>query len=125
MTGSTALRRPAGGVYYHYTNRASAQEMSIHGMVLLGGNGLIYLTDVLYKFGWQATDRLALPEKNAELAIAVPEDILPTVEYDGVVPEWPASTGRSLRRGGGHQWIVRQAVPLQIFPWSWIELEVP
>jgi len=131
MYGYAGLRRPAGGVFYHYTTRTSAQEISIAGMILLG-KGKIYLTDVLYKFGWQATDSLALPEKNAEVAIAIPESALPTnpdaspaIEYDGVAPEWPATRGRALRRGGGHQWVVRQNILLSVFPWSWVELEVP
>jgi len=42
------------------------------GAVLPGRDGLVYLTDVLYRLGWQATDRLALPEKNAEVVIPVP-----------------------------------------------------
>ncbi len=102
------------------------------GQILPGGSGLVYLTDVLYKLGWQATDRLALPEKNAEVAIAVPDRLLPrladgssAVEYLGVVPEWPAGSGRSFRRGGGHQWVVNQAISLPVYPWSWIPLEVP
>jgi hypothetical protein len=106
--------------------------MSIAGMILLGRDGFIYLTDVLYMLGWQATDRLALPEKNAEVAIPIPVEEIPKnaigspdVEYYGMIPEFPAGRRRSFRRGGGHQWIVRQPIPLHIYPWSWIELEVP
>ena len=102
------------------------------GQIRPGGSGLIYLTDVLYRLGWQATDRLALPEKNAEVAIPIPSawlprhaDGSPAVEYAGVVPEWPSTTGRSFRRGGGHQWVVRQPIRLLVLPWSWIPLEVP
>lgn len=95
------------------------------GRILLGRDGLIYLTDVLYRLGWQATDRLALPEKNAELAIPVPLREVQGVRYLGVVPEWPAGTGRSFRRGGGHQWVVDHPIVLPVYPWSWIVLEVP
>ena len=96
------------------------------GQLLPGRTGFIYLTDVLYTLGWQATDRLGLPDKNAEVAICVAGDVLPEEpEYRGVVPELPASSGRSFRRGGGHQWTVGQPIPLRVFPWSWIDLEVP
>ena len=95
------------------------------GRILLGANGYIYLTDVLYKFGWQATDRLALPEKAAEVAIPVPLDAVPTIQYNGVVAEIPAKTGHSYRRGGGHEWIVTAPIDLPVFPWSWIPLEIP
>jgi hypothetical protein len=126
MTSSQNLQQPAAGVYYHYTTRASAQEMSMAGRILLGRAGLIYLTDVLYSIGWQATDRLALPERNAEVAIPISEaDLPPPIQYLGVVPEWPAGSGRSFRRGGGHQWVVSQPIPLRIMPWSWLELEIP
>src|SRR2546430_1606737 len=67
---SDSLPLPATGVLYHYTTRAAAQEMSIAGQLLSGFDGYIYLTDVLYTIGWQATDRLALPDKNAEAVIA-------------------------------------------------------
>ena len=120
------------GLYYHYTTRRSAQESAILGMILLGQDGKIYLTDVLYEFGWQATNRLSLPEKNAEVAVAIPENVLPqnidgspAIEYEGIIPEFPASSGRSLRRGGGHQWVVRSAIPLSNPRSVWIALEIP
>ncbi|GEM_PF-2579466 len=116
---------PAGGIFYHYTSRATSQEISISGRILPGRDGLVYLTDVLYRIGWQATDRLALPEKNAEVTIPVPLSGLEGVLYLGIVPEWVASDGRTRRRGGGHQWVVRHAILLQVYPWSWIPLEVP
>jgi hypothetical protein len=123
---------PSCGVLYHYTSRASAQEMSMAGKILPGKDGYVYLTDVLYRLGWQATDRLALPEKNAEVVIPIHIDTLPKdrnnfpdVNYMGIVPEFPCGVKRSFRRGGGHQWRVGRGIPLQIFPWSWIELECP
>ena len=127
MTTPPSFRSPAGGIYYHYTTRSSAQEMSMAGYILLGRTGRVYLTDVLYKLGWQATDRLALPEKNAELVIPIPEGSIggSSIDYQGIVPEWPAGSGRSLRRGGGHQRVATTPIQLSIFPWSWIELEVP
>ena len=98
------------------------------GRILPARDGYVYLTDVLYRLGWQATDRLALPEKIAEVAIPIP--MRNTVEtgrlaYLGIVPEWPASTGYSFRRGGGHQWVVSSPIDLPVYPWSWIALEVP
>ena len=73
------------------------------GSILPGRNGLIYLTDILYRLGWQATDRLALPNQNAELAIPIHESALTNApEYLGVIPVMPYRTGRALRRGGGH-----------------------
>ena len=123
---------PAGGIFYHYTSRVAAQEMSIAGQILPGRDGLIYLTDVLYRLGWHATDRLALPERNAEMAIAIPyadiparEDGAPAVEYRGVVQPVPAAPGRAFRRGGGLEWVVRQPIPLRVMPWSWTVLEAP
>jgi hypothetical protein len=132
MTSFSPLPPPAGGIFNHYTSRAAAREMSMAGQILLGRDGVIYLTDVLYRLGWQATDRLALPENNAEVVIPIPyadlprnPDGSPAVEYRGVVPEWPSGSGRSFRRGGGQQWIVRQPIPLRIMPWSWVILEMP
>jgi hypothetical protein len=126
VTTQASFQMPPTGVLYHYTTRASAQEMSIAGRILPGRAGLIYLTDVLYTLGWQATDSLGLPDKNAEVAIPIPSDaFVENPEYEGIVPEFPESSGRSFRRGGGHQWTVRQPIPLRVFPWSWIELEVP
>jgi hypothetical protein len=123
---------PAGGVFYHYTSRAAAQEMSISGQILPGRDGAIYLTDVLYRLGWHATDHLALPDRNAEIAIAIPftdvpadSDGRPAIEYRGVVQPVLATPGRAFRRGGGHEWVVRQAIPLRPMPWSWIALEAP
>ena len=118
---------PASQVLYHYTTRAIAQEISMAGRITAGRSGLVYLTDVLFRLGWQATDYLALPEKVAEIAIPVPVRIL-TKEvpaYYGQVQEWTDATGRSMRRGGGHQWAVGGPIPLEVFPWSWIELEAP
>ena len=77
MTSQPVFEAPATGVLYHYTARGLAQEMSMAGQIIPGQDGLIYLTDVLYKLGWQATDRLALPEKNAEVAIPIPYQALP------------------------------------------------
>jgi hypothetical protein len=132
MVSGSSLLPPPGGIFYHYTSRAAAQEMSIAGLILPGRDGNIYLTDVLYKLGWHATDRLALPEKNAEIAVAIPfadlpklRDGSPAVEYLGIVQLWPSAPGRALRRGGGHEWVVRQPIPLRIMPWSWTVLEWP
>src|SRR5581483_9691417 len=105
-----AFATPPGGVFYHYTSRSAAQELSIAGRILPGRDGLVYLTDVLYRIGWQATDRLALPEKHAEVAVPVPEAGLDGLRYLGIVPAWPASPGRAFRRGGGHQWVVAHAI---------------
>ena len=78
---------------------------------------------MLYRFGWQATDRLALPHKNAEVTIPVkPEDIPVWV---GVVPVWSSPRDLLLRRGGGQQWVVSGPVPVELYPWTWIELDVP
>lgn len=132
MTTYLPFPSPAGGIFYHYTSRVAAQEMSIAGQILPGRDGLVYLTDVLYRAGWQATDRLALPERNAEVAIAIPYadlprdgDGLPAIEYRGVVQPVPATPGRAYRRGGGHEWVVRRAIPLRVMPWSWTVLEAP
>lgn len=97
------------------------------GRLTPGASGCIYLTDVVFRFGWQATDYLALPGKNAEVAIPVPTSALPSlaVFYLGLIPEWPAQNGRSIRRGGGHQWIVTQPLSLNVMPWTWVDLEVP
>lgn len=100
------------------------------GQILPGRDGLIYLTDILYKLGWHATDRLALPGKNAELAIpisfqALNEAVAHSVSYDALVPPMGASQGRSFRRGGGHQWTMAGPIPLPVYPWSWIELDAP
>jgi hypothetical protein len=132
MVSTPPLLPPAGGIFYHYTTRSAAQEMSISGLILPGRDGVIYLTDVLYKLGWHATDRLALPETNAEVAIAIPyvdlprhEDGTPAIEYRGVVQPWPAAPGRAYRRGGGQEWVVRQSILLHVMPWSWTVLEAP
>src|SRR2546429_8954 len=117
---SGSLPLPATGVLYHYTTRASAQEMSIAGQLLPGMDGYIYLTDVLYTIGWQATDRLALPDKNAELVIALPLESLPrdgdgapAIQYRGLVPPLPPPPGvrRTPRRGGAHQWVIAGSIP--------------
>ncbi|MGH2585890.1 MAG: hypothetical protein ACRDJE_13335 [Dehalococcoidia bacterium] len=133
MTTGFPFLPPAGGIFYHYTSRAAAQEMSIAGQIVPGASGVIYLTDVLYRLGWHATDHLALPERSAEVAIAIPyADLpkdsggLPAVEYRGVVQTVPAAPGRrALRRGGGHEWVVHQPIPLRAMPWSWTVLEAP
>ena len=72
------------------------------GSILPGSNGLIYLTDVLYRLGWQATDRLGLPNQNAELAIPIHESAMTDApaQYAGVVPVVAYRPGRALRRGG-------------------------
>ena len=87
---------PSGAIYYHYTSRELAQEISISGLILPSSDGLVYLTDVLYTIGWQATDRLALPRTRAEVAIPV------KIERDavlvGTIPPWPPSQDSSGRR---------------------------
>jgi hypothetical protein len=126
VTTEAVFVAPATGVYYHYTSRSSAQEMSMAGQILLGRDGLIYLTDVLYRLGWQATDRLALPEKNAEVVLPIPSEVLPEpAQYRGLVPSVPTASGRSFRRGGGHQWVVTRPIRISILPWSWMPLEIP
>ncbi len=129
---SQSYEPSVAGLYYHYTTRVSAQESAILGRLLLGEDGKIYLTDVLYDYGWQATNRLSLPDKNAEVAVAIPENALPrksdgspAIEYEGIIPEFPSSPGRSMRRGGGHQWVVRNAIPLSNPATVWIGLEIP
>jgi len=114
-------------VLYHYTTRAWAQEISMPGQISPSPSGRVYLTDVLFKLGWQATDYLALPDRNAEVAIPVLADVLDmsSITYLGLVPEIPARNGRSLRRGGGHQWVYPYPIPVSVLPWSWTELEVP
>lgn len=114
---------PSGEIYYHYTSRALAQEISISGVILPSSNGLLYLTDVLYTIGWQATDRLALPTTKAE--VAIPVRIERDVVLVGTVPPWPRSQDSAFRRGGGRQWVVSYAIPVEPYPWSWIELEAP
>lgn len=91
------------------------------------GDGFVYLTDALYRFGWQATDRLALPTNYAEVAVPILATELRDrdVEYRGLVKYWPYGVGQRFRRGGGHQWIVKGSIVLSIMPWSWILLEVP
>ena len=42
-------RPPAGAIFYHYTSRVAAQEMSITGRILPGRDCIIYLTDMLYR----------------------------------------------------------------------------
>jgi len=114
---------PSGAIYYHYTSREMAQEISISGLILPSSDGLVYLTDVLYTIGWQATDRLALPNTQAEIAIPV------KIENDavlvGTIPPWPPSQDSAFRRGGGRQWVVSYPIPIEPYPWSWIELEAP
>ena len=121
--GSTESIRPPGDIYYHYTSRESAQEISISGLIYPSGNGLIYLTDVLYRFGWQATDRLALPVKNAE--VAIPVKIEESTVWLGIVPSWGSPQNPPFRRGGGQQWVVAGSISVEPYPWTWIELEVP
>ena len=121
--GSTESIRPPGNIYYHYTSRESAQEISISGVIFPSSNGLVYLTDVLYRFGWQATDRLALPYKNAE--VAIPVKIEEYAVWSGVVPVWAPSQTPLFRRGGGQQWVVAGPIPVEPYPWTWIEMEVP
>jgi hypothetical protein len=121
----TSFPSPAAGVYYHYTTRHAAQDISISGEIRPGRDGLIYLTDVLYRLGWQATDYLALPSSRAEIALAIPVQSLMDVEYWGVVPIFPSSTGEVFRRGGAHQWVVSKVVKIPVYPWSWLPLEMP
>jgi hypothetical protein len=127
MTTTVLPRRTLPDVLYHYTTRAWAQEISMAGQISLGSSGKIYLTDVLFKLGWQATDYLALPERNAELVIPILTEPLEAryIQYLGLVPEIPARNGRSLRRGGGHEWVYTQPIPVSVVPWTWIGLEVP
>lgn len=119
-------------MFYHYTTRLAAQEISIAGMIAPGRSGAIYVTDVLYRIGWQATDRLALPQRSAEVVFVVPYHDLPRtddgrvgVEYVGIVGPWLEDIGRSYRRGGGHEWVVRRPIPLRSGTGSWFSLEVP
>lgn len=97
------------------------------GQISPGPSGRVYLTDVLFRLGWQATDYLALPDKNAEVAIPILTDTLigRWIDYLGLIPEIPGRSGRSMRRGGGHQWVYTQRIPVSVLPWSWIGLEVP
>jgi len=92
MTAGFPLLPPAGGIFYHYTSRAAAQEMSI------------------------AIPYADLPKDS---------DGLPAAEYRGVVQTVLAVRGRALRRGGGHEWVVHQPIPLHAMPWSWTVLEAP
>lgn len=115
--------RPSGEIYYHYTSRQAAQEISISGLILPSSDGLVYLTDVLYRFGWQATDRLALPSSNAE--VAIPVKIEEYVVWTGVVPTWGLPQVPLYRRGGGQQWVVDRPIPVDPYPWTWIYLEIP
>lgn len=114
---------PSGEIYYHYTSRELAQEISISGLILPSSNGLVYLTDVLYTIGWQATDRLALPNTKAE--VAIPVRIERGAVLVGAVPPWAPSQGSIFRRGGGRQWVVNYPVPVDPYPWTWMELEAP
>jgi len=132
MVAPPPLQPPAGGIFYHFTDRVAAQEISIAGQIRPGREGVIYLTDVLYRLGWHATDRLALPDRNAEVAIAIPYADLPknadgvaAVEYLGIVQPWFSVAGRAFRRGGGQEWVVRQPITLRAMPWSWTLLEAP
>ena len=94
MSLGASFSPPGTGVYYHYTTRASAQEMSIAGRILPGRGGCIFLTDVLYQIGWQATDRLGLPNKNAEVVIAIPESAFSSPpRYLGIVQPYPLGKG--------------------------------
>ena len=90
---------PSGEIYYHYTSRELAQEISIAGVIIPSSDGLVYLTDVLYTIGWQATDRLALPETTAE--VAIPVKIESDAVLVGTIPPWPPSQDSAFRRGGG------------------------
>ena len=121
--GSLESVRPPGDIYYHYTSRESAQEISISGFIFPSSNGFVYLTDVLYRFGWQATDRLSLPYKNAE--VAIPVKIEGSTYWLGVVPIWGSPLNPPFRRGGGEQWVVAGSIPVDPYPWTWIQLEVP
>ena len=114
---------PSGEIYYHYTSRELAQEISIAGVIVPSSNGLVYLTDVLYSIGWQATDRLALPSTRAE--VAIPVKVEQDVVWSGIVPVWHAPQGSLFRRGGGQQWAVAGPIAIDPYPWSWIELEAP
>ena len=114
---------PPSGIYYHYTSRELAQEISISGEILPSDNGLVYVTDVLYRIGWQATDKLALPSTNAE--VAIPIKVEQEVKWAGpILPMRPPIDPR-LRRGGGQQWAVPGPIRIDPYPWSWIELEEP
>ncbi len=115
--------RPPGGIFYHYTSRQAAQEISITGVILPSKDGLVYLTDVVYRFGWQATDRVALLNKYAEVVIPVRDE--ETAVWVGVVPSWSLPQVPLYRRGGAQQWVVTGPVPVDPCPWTWIELEVP
>ena len=115
--------RPSGGLFYHYTSRQSAQEISITGLILPSRDGLVYLTDVLYRFGWQATDRLALPNNSAE--VAIPVKVEENVVWLGVVPFWRHPRTLRYRRGGAQQWVVAGPVEVDPYPWTWIQLDVP
>ena len=106
-----------------HNSRQSAQEISISGLILPSRDGLVYLTDVLYRFGWQATDRLALPINYAE--VAIPVKIEQSALWFGVVPIWGMPQSPLFRRGGGQQWVVAGPIPVDPFPWTWLDLEVP
>ena len=114
---------PSGAIYYHYTSRELAQEISISGVILPSSNGLVYLTDVLYTIGWQATDRLALPTTRAE--VVIPVKVEQDAVWSGIVPVWHDPQGLLFRRGGGQQWAVAGPLTIDPYPWSWIELEAP
>lgn len=118
-----ALVWPSGGIFYHYTSRQAAQEISITGLILPSRDGLVYLTDVIYRFGWQATDHLALPNNSAE--VAIPVQIQENAVWLGNVPLWNLPEVPLFRRGGAQQWVVAGPIRIDPFPWAWIELEVP
>ena len=114
---------PPGGIYYHYTSRELAQEISISGEIRPSNDGYVYLTDVLYQIGWQATDSLALPSTKAE--VAIPVKIERSVAWAGTITPLRNPGGSFSRRGGGQQWIIAGPVNIAPYPWIWMELEAP
>ena len=110
--------------FYHYTTRELAQEIIIRGELTPGRSGRIYLTDILYRPGWQATDYLALPDKNAEVAFVIPRDrVVDTPRQIKPVLALPGSNYRSARNGGARQWVTSR--PIDAKNLTVFELEVP
>ncbi len=108
---------------YHYTTREFAQEIMLRGELTPGRNGFIYLTDTLYRLGWQATDYLALPDKNAEVAFVIPRGRIANPRQIKPVLALPGSNYRLARNGGAHQWVTAHLIDAKNL--RIVKLEVP
>lgn len=86
---------------FHYTSCQAAQEIAIHGAIVPGRGGKLYLTDDTYARGVDAARRLAIPNKAVEMVFVVEQAGLSNISDPRPVGPYRGPAGVKLRPGGG------------------------